>query len=165
MLHTLAQLWLLPQHFSRQLWVRIIFFYLDFLQRKECQKPNLKEFPGAEFSDGPSSPSNPHRSHSPREGGDNFMWVCYVRMSKMLRWGWGGRTRLVLVMEGKKFGSGVRDPSVDSLLLRGPEQAIPLWASSPHKKGLTRSLPVLSSCDLHFQLGTSRKITTIYWGK
>ena len=118
---------------------------LDFLQKEECQQPNLRAFPGAEFSDGSPSPSN--LTQKPLTTWERWQFqvgVLSVRDEHNAEMGdeEGGRD-FPWVPEGNKPGTGVRDPSVDSPSGSKPGPAIPLWASSPHSERLTRSLPVL----------------------
>lgn len=57
-LHSSVALMLPTAFFKANMDENFFFFYLGFLQREEFQQPNLREFPGVEFSDGSSSPSN-----------------------------------------------------------------------------------------------------------
>lgn len=152
---------LTPPTFFKANMDEIFFFYLVFFKEKNSSNLTLREFPGVEFSDGASSPSN--LTQEPLTTWKvSFQWVARWQGWRQGWDGLGWRTRPSQVY-GDGPGAGGREPRVGSPSLWILGKPFP---SEPHflhtLRGLTGPLPALSSWGLHLQLGTKRIVTIIY---
>lgn len=153
-----------PTFFKAKMDENFFFSYLVFFKEKNSSTLTLREFPGVEFSDGSSSPSN-----LTQEPVTTWKVTVSSRCAKWQAWRqgwdgwWGQRTRPSWV-DGDRAGAGGREPREGSPLLCILGEPFPSELHFLHTlRGLTRPLPALSSWGLHLQLGTERIVTIIYF--